>query len=124
MVVEPRGNPVSVKTGAALNADVDLAAAELAAALGTEQRINQQGAELQHKGAAIQGHEAEIQRLREQAQFMSTHQDRTFVGSDRMPNTPKKENCTAPIGLTVVKPDLYSKTLAPRTSINNSRLTL
>ena len=82
---------VSVKTGAAANASADVAAAELATALGMEQRINRQNAELQHNGATIQSHEAEIQRLREQVQFLSTHQDRSFAGSDRLPSDPNKE---------------------------------
>ena len=84
-------NSVSVNTGVALNADADLAAAELAADLGMEQRINRQEAELQNNGATIQGHEVEIERLRGQVLFMSTRQDRSFAGSELMPTDPRKE---------------------------------
>ena len=79
-------NLVSVKSGAALNADENWQPLYP----WNKELINRQEVELQNNGATIQGQEAEIQRLREHINFMDTHQDRSFVGSDTIPIDPRK----------------------------------
>ena len=84
-------NSVSVETGADKDAGADAAAAELAVAPGLEQRVNCRGTELQHSEVTIQSHEATIQKLREQVQFLSAQQNRSFMRSGSEPCDHDKE---------------------------------